>query len=102
MAKLKSKDDLPDEILIALEELEKLSLDPNMRMEALNKEMWIRDQIVLSNMAKNAEIDGYTRGKAEGDLLSKYEIVKKMKTRGSDLDFIADITGLDLETIEKL
>ena len=118
MAKLKSKDDLPEEILVALEELEKLSLDPNMRMEALNKEMWIRDQIVLINMAKNAEIDGFAKGMAEGkaeglvegevkgiekgEQLEKYRIAAKLKKLGNSYDMIAEATGLSENEIENL
>ena len=98
MAELKSKEDLPKEILTALDELEKLSLDPNMRIEALNKEMWIRDQMVLINMAKNAEIDGYTRGKIE----TLEATAKNMKALGLSLEIITKTTGLDAETIEKL
>ena len=98
MVELKSKENLPQEILAALDELEKLSQDPNMRMEALNKEMWIRDQMVLINMAKNAEIDGYTRGKIE----TLEATAKNMKALGLSLEIITKTTGLDAETIEKL
>lgn len=118
MAELKSKDDLPEEILIALEELEKLSLDPNMRMEALNKEMWIRDQIVLINMAKNAEIDGFAKGMAEGKAkgiaegkvegfiegvrLEKYKIAKRLMALGHSIDSIIEATELTKEEVENL
>ena len=98
MVELKSKENLPQEILAALDELEKLSQDPNMRMEALNKEMWIRDQMVLINMAKNAEIDGYTRGRVE----TLEATAKNMKALGLSLEIITKTTGLDAETIEKL
>lgn len=98
MAELKSKDNLPEEILVALEELDKLSQDPNMREQALNMEMWIRDQIVLLNMAKNAESEGIEKGIVKGIKLT----AKKMKDRGMETDIIVDITGLDFETIEKL
>jgi len=94
MAELKAKEDLPEEILTALEELEKLSLDPNMRMEALNKEMWIRDQILLINMAKNAETDGFAKGVES--------TAKNLKKLGVNNQIIVDATGLDLKTIEKL
>lgn len=114
MAELKSKKDLPDEILIALDELEKLSMDPNMRIEALNKEMWIRDQIGLINMAKNAEIDGYKNGFAIGEAKgleqgieigrkeNQEEIAIKMKNLGITIEIIVEATGLDIKTIEKL
>lgn len=94
MADLKTKDDLPEEILIALDELDKLSQDPNMRMEALNKEMWIRDQIGLIRMAKDAE--------KKGRLEESKIIAKNLKNLGIDKDIIQASTGLDVETIEKL
>ena len=118
MADLKTKDDLPEEILIALEELDKLSQDPNMREQALNKEMWIRDQIVLINMAKNAEKDGYEsgfekgydngydNGYEKGSVASREEesriIAKKLKDLGVDIKIIQSSTGLDPETIKTL
>lgn len=114
MADLKTKDDLPEEILIALEELDKLSQDPSMRMEALNKEMWIRDQISLIRMAENAEKNGYdsgfekgyNNGYEKGSVVSREEeskaIAKKLKDLGVDVDIIQSSTGLDPETIKNL
>ena len=110
MADLKTKDDLPEEILIALEELDKLSLDPNMRMEALNKEMWIRDQISLIRMAENAEKNGYdsgfkkgyTKGSDVGRQEESKAIAKNLKDLGIDKNIIKASTGLDIETIDKL
>lgn len=114
MADLKTKDDLPEEILIALEELDKLSQDPSMRMEALNKEMWIRDQISLIRLAENAEKNGYdsgfekgyNNGYEKGSVVSREEeskaIAKKLKDLGVDVDIIQSSTGLDPETIKNL
>lgn len=110
MADLKTKDDLPEEILIALEELDKLSQDPCMRMEALNKEMWIRDQISLIRMAENAEKNGYdsgfekgyTKGSDVGRQEESKAIAKNLKDLGIDKYIIKASTGLDIETIDKL
>ena len=96
MEDLKTKYDLPEEILIALEELDKLSQDPNMRMEALNKEMWIRDQIDMINMVKEAE-NKITE--MENKLI---KTAKNLKELGFDFELIIDTTGLDIETIKKL
>ena len=114
MADLKMKDDLPEEILMALDELDKLSQDPNMREQALNKEMWIRDEIMRLNFAKNAEKDGLQRGFEKGmkqgleqgleqGLLEGKKIsAKNLKSLGFDFEVIKAATGLDIETIEKL
>lgn len=103
MEDLKTKYDLPEEILIALEELDKLSLDPNMRMEALNKEMWIRDQIDMINMVKEAKsklIEAESKiTEAENKLI---KTAKNLKELGVDINLIKEATGLDIETIKKL
>ena len=41
-------------------------------------------------------------GRAEGELKKQHEIAQKMKAKGQPSDFIADITGLTIEEIEKL
>mgnify|MGYP003290186292 FL=1 len=54
------------------------------------------------NTFNTAEKKGHAEGLAEGRSSEKNEIAKKMKTKGQASDFIADITGLTLEEIEKL
>ena len=46
--------------------------------------------------------EGHEKGIAEGEQRKNLENAKKMKDKGSPLDFIADITGLTIEEIEKL
>ena len=46
--------------------------------------------------------EGIAQGIAEGEQRKNLENAKKMKDKGSPLDFIADITGLSIEEIEKL
>lgn len=46
--------------------------------------------------------EGRAEGLAEGRSSEKNEIAKKMKAIGQPTDFIADITGLTIEEIEKL
>jgi predicted transposase/invertase (TIGR01784 family) len=45
---------------------------------------------------------GIAEGRAEGRAEGILEIAKKMKAKGQPTDFIADITGLTIEEIEKL
>ena len=54
------------------------------------------------NTFNSAEKKGHAEGLAEGRSSEKNEIAKKMKAKGQASDFIADITGLTLEEIEKL
>ena len=41
-------------------------------------------------------------GRAEGEQKKQLEIAKNLKAKGQPSDFIADITGLTIEEIEKL
>ena len=54
------------------------------------------------NTVNSAEKKGHAEGLAEGRSSEKNEIAKKMKAKGQPTDFIADITGLTIEEIEKL
>lgn len=54
------------------------------------------------NTFNSAEKKGHAEGLAEGRSSEKNEIAKKMKVKGQPTDFIADITGLTIEEIEKL
>ena len=87
----KDRTDLPEGIIKAIEEFERIKDDPNLQMEAVSKQIAILDYMQVIEDAEN-----------KGDRNAKCEMVKKMKARGLTLDFIAEITGLDLETIEKL
>lgn len=101
MSDQNSIDHLPIEIQKAikeLEEYEKTCTNSEMRMKALNWEMNIRDQISMIYMLENAEKKGYEEGYAREIRV----IAKRMKNLGTDINFIADITDLDIETIENL
>ena len=54
------------------------------------------------NTFNSAEKKGHAEGLAEGRSSEKNGIAKKMKAKGQPTDFIADITGLTIEEIEKL
>ncbi len=99
----KDRTDLPESILKAIEEFERIKDDPNLQMEAVSKQIAILDYMQVIEDAENkGEIRGEIKGEIKGDRNAKYEMIKKMKNRGLSLDFIVEITGLDLETIEKL
>lgn len=97
-----SIDHLPIEIQKAikdLEEYEKTCTNSEMRMKALNWEMNIRDQISRIYMVENAYAKGYAEGFAIG---YAEQIAKNCKNLGVSTDIIAQATGLDPETIDKL
>jgi predicted transposase/invertase (TIGR01784 family) len=56
----------------------------------------------VNSAEKKGHAEGLAEGPAEGRSSEKNEIAKKMKAKGQPTDFIADITGLTIEEIEKL
>jgi hypothetical protein len=62
---------------------------------------WL-DRRVYDKTQLGALKHGIAKGRAEGRSSEKNEIAKKMKAKGQPTDFIADITGLTIEEIEKL
>ena len=56
----------------------------------------------VNSAEKKGHAEGLAEGRAEGRSSEKNEIAKKMKAKGQPTDFIADITGLTIEEIEKL
>ena len=56
----------------------------------------------FNSAEKKGHAEGLAEGRAEGRSSEKNEIAKKMKAKGQPTDFIADITGLTIEEIEKL
>ena len=56
----------------------------------------------FNSAEKKGHAEGLAEGRAEGRSSEKNEIAKKMKAKGQPTDFIADITGLTIEEIERL
>ena len=68
-----------------------------------SKQIAILDYLqVIEDATNRGKAASRKESVAEGYRNSMYEMVKKMKARGLTLDLIVEITGLDLETIEKL
>ena len=89
------------------ERLEELAFRRNMSKEerAQYDYEWkiYNDYLNTFNSAeKKGHAEGLAEGRAEGRSSEKNEIAKKMKAKGQPTDFIADITGLTIEEIEKL
>jgi predicted transposase/invertase (TIGR01784 family) len=47
-------------------------------------------------------LDGERKGRLEGKIEGKLDVAKKALAKGASLEFIAGITGLDIETIRRL
>ncbi|GAB6106728.1 hypothetical protein [Fusibacter bizertensis] len=75
-------------------------------MEAVSKQIAIVDYMqVIEDATNKGKAEGIKEGIKEGEakVKSKTETtVKNLKILGISLDNIAEATGLDLETIEKL
>ena len=100
-----SIDHLPERIqnaIRALEEFKKTCVNYEMRQQALNTELWIKDQILEYDLFKNVEKYGYDAGYAEGHTEVIKRIAKNLKEKGCSQEYISQATGLDIETINKL
>ena len=108
-----SIDHLPERIqnaIRALEEFKKTCVNYEMRQQALNTELWIKDQILEYDLFKNVEKYGYDAGYAEGYAEAYVEghaevnkrIAKNLKQKGCSQEYISQATGLDIEIINKL
>ena len=91
----------------AMEELEEMSEDEELRRVAELKEKYIRDEI---NMRRGALEDGFNEGMQkgmkegikEGEKLKQIEIAKNMLKENIPVETIAKITELTKEEIENM
>lgn len=83
------------EIKEAMNELEKISEDEELRMIAELREKAIRDE---QNGLRHAREDGRKEGLKEG----KVDIARKMLEKNMDIDTICELTGLERKEILKL
>jgi len=83
------------EIKEAMNELEKISKDEELRMVAELREKAIRDE---KNGLRHAREEGKLEGKIEG----KKDVAKKMMEKGIGIDTICELTGLEREEVLKL
>ena len=86
------------------ERLEELAFRRNMSRAQYDYEWKIYNDYLntVNSAEKKGHAEGLAEGRAEGRSSEKNEIAKKMKAKGQPTDFIADITGLTIEEIEKL
>lgn len=56
----------------------------------------------MEQTRKEAYEDGFKIGYAEGVEIAKRQIGLKMKEHNLDIEYIADITGLSIEAVQKL
>lgn len=87
----------------AMEELEEMSEDEELRRVAELKEKYIRDEI---NMRRGALEDGFNEGMQkgikEGGKLKQKEIAKNMIKNGIQINDIVKMTGLSKKEIENI
>ena len=57
---------------------------------------------VMHTARLEGELAGKIEGKLEGEAIGVKKTAKNMKTKGSDVAFISEVTGLSVEEIEKL
>lgn len=87
----------------AKEKLNEMSQDEKVRRLAELREKALMDEREAEYTGYcNGVEDGIKQGIEQGTASSKKEIAKKMKMKGTDINFIIDITGLSKEEIEQL
>lgn len=89
------------------EEIRKLSDDILFQMkldlyEEHEKERQWELEIAKQKAIEEGRTEGKAEGRAEGSLESKLSIARNMKSKGLDISFIVEMTGLDDETIKSL
>ena len=91
--------------------LEEMSQDKNERYLAELRQKYIMDQKAIEDAGYDKGYDsgydsgynsGHDSGTLEGKRKEKLEIAKKMKAKKTDIEYIAEVTGLTKEEIEKL
>ena len=83
----------------AYEDLKKLSLDEQKRLEYEVRQKAIRDH---NSQMKSAERRGEKRGEKRGKQLALKELVHKKIEAGKSLEEIAEFMELDLSEVRKL
>ena len=91
----------------AKEKLEEISNDEIMQRLADWREAAEHDEASVRNMAFNEGMkkgieEGLEKGKNEGAKQRDFEIAKKMKEKGMDINTIAELTGLTIKEIENI
>ena len=87
----------------AKEKLNEMSQDEKVRRLAELREKALMDEREAEYTGYcNGVEDGIKQGIEQGTASSKKEIAKKMKMKGTDINFIIEITGLSKEEIEQL
>ena len=88
-----------EEIKEAMEELEEISKDKELRLIAELKEKAIRDE---RNMMEHAIEDGLKQGIEQGTKQAEIKIARYLKSKDIDIETIIGATNLTKEEIEKL
>lgn len=91
--------DKSDDIQKAHKEYKKFTGDDKMRDLYEARLKFKRDQ---ESLLRHAKMDGINEGKLEGKIEGKIETAKRMKEKGLDTSFIAEMTGLSSDEIIKL
>lgn len=93
--KIDMKRDLDKELKEAIEELEKITADPEMREIYYQREKDLRDKISFASAERDEGIE-------EGIKKNQKEVVLKMYKKNMSLKDICDIVGLTKEEVEKI
>jgi predicted transposase/invertase (TIGR01784 family) len=92
-------DDAPDYIKKASHIIEVVNLDKEEREMV---DMMERVQAVYDSTVYSSYLDGKNEGKLEGKLEGTRAVAKNALDKGASIDFVQEITGLDIQTLLRL
>jgi predicted transposase YdaD len=56
----------------------------------------------LEDAVKVSRMEGEERGMEKGEVIAAEKIARAMKEKGTDINFIAEVTNLPIDTIQRL
>jgi len=85
-----------------VDEIRTLKEVPTMLATAIKKkeQEWFKEGLTLGE--ERGRIEGRNEGMALGEEKNRRETARRMKSRGIEIDIIAEVTGLSREEIEEL
>ena len=87
----------------AYRELERMSADERARLEYEARQKAIRDHDAIMSSAWETGMEkGLQEGRQQGIRQERQDIVFRMLEKGMDPEMIADLTGMNIEEIQKL
>ena len=97
------KEDFDKEIQAAMEELDKIALDPTRRAEYEAKDQYLRDKIAFTmGEIEDARENGRKEGKKEGKEIMIKETALRLKYKNYTIKQISELLEIDEEKVKHI